>query len=233
MNLTEIDNSFALLHIYKSTESRLQILKQLVEFWHGSILPEDGIPVAEIENIQMPQILRWWYEWAGNRPDIMSGQNIFVKPSELQFHQGRVVFHVENQGVYLWSTLPGGEDPPVFGRYSDEQQWIPEGIQLSEHLINTCLFEGLLCHAPYSASVSHVSDEKLQELIKVIPPIPIKGWRWSGGSGFYTMRGVFMHVANFEASDGIGHSVWVGAKEREALEIVKPFIDETWEHVEV
>jgi hypothetical protein len=30
---------------------------------------------------------------------------------------GRLFFYVENQGVYQWSTLSAGDDPPVFGRY--------------------------------------------------------------------------------------------------------------------
>lgn len=221
MNLTEIDNSFALLHLYKSTEARLQILKQLVEYWHGTITPKYSIPSSQMEHLEMPQILRWWYEWAGKHDSIMSGENTLVSPAELKIDQGRVVFHVDNNGEYLWSTLAAGEDPPVFGRYIDEQQWTPEGIQLSEHLINTCIFEAVVSHAPYKISATDISDETLQELLKLIPPLPIKGWRWSGGSSLCTMRGAFMHIASYENGDSFLHSAWIAARENQTLEAAK------------
>ena len=54
----------------------------------------------------------------------MSGQNhLFVprdqqrKHGQITVKDGRIYFYCENQGVYQWSTLPHGDDPPVFGRY--------------------------------------------------------------------------------------------------------------------
>lgn len=233
MNTTEIDNSFALLHIYPTTEARLHILQQLVLYWHGEILPEDAIPSTQLDNLQIPLTLKWWYEWAGKRTTIMRGQNIFLQPDELEYNQGRLVFHVENEGEYFWSTLPSGEDPPVFGRFDGENQWVPEGIHLSEHLINTCLLEAMFCHAPYGASAAELPADRLEELVKLIPAIPIKGWRWSGGTGFHSRNGAFMLVATDDSSGEIVHSVWVAAKEREALHVVQPLIDDHWENVEL
>ena len=54
----------------------------------------------------------------------MSGQNFLFVPRDYRYRfrilaviDGRLHFHVENQGVYQWTTLPDGDDPPVFGRY--------------------------------------------------------------------------------------------------------------------
>ena len=70
---------------------------------------------------------------AANRFDLLRG--------------GRLLFYVENQGVYQWSTLLEGDDPPVFGRYEGRGRWAKEGVTLSEHLILMCLFEAVMCHA--------------------------------------------------------------------------------------
>jgi hypothetical protein len=94
--------------------------------------------------------------------------------------RGRRIFYAENQGVDRWSTLSGGEDPPVFGRYEGKEQWADEKIKLSEHLILACLFDAVMCHAKYKASVAWLDARQLAQFIETIPPLAIGPWLMDG-----------------------------------------------------
>jgi hypothetical protein len=107
-------------------------------------------------------------------------------------------------------------------------------MTLSEHLILACLFEAVMCHAPYGASASWLSGPVLNRIIEHIPSIPISPWRWTGSMQFYAKGGAFMHTApNGEIGGEQGYSVWIGAKTEHPLRFLKPFIDQGWEHVAV
>lgn len=217
-------------------EDRLAILQQLIEFWHGPIRPEDGMNDADMTSQPLPLPLRWWYRFAGKRAEIMSGQNILFVPRDfqhryrmLQVVNGRLFFYVENQGVYQWSTLPHGDDPPVFGRYEGRGRWAKEGVTLSKHLILMCLFEAVMCHATYEASVSWLPEHKLREIIHNIPPLAVGPWRWTDTT-FFARGGAFMCTARYPAADRTkAYSVWIGAKTREPLQFLKPLVDDRWE----
>src|SRR5262249_25076140 len=45
---------------------RLAVLRQLAEYWHGPIGPEDGLPEEEV-SARLPLPLRWLYRLAGRR----------------------------------------------------------------------------------------------------------------------------------------------------------------------
>lgn len=151
LDFAPVDRALESLRRPTTVEDRLGVLKQLVEFWHGPIRPEDGMSAAELAGVPMPMPLRWWYRWAGKRDEIMSGQNILYKPVhkywQLTVDGDHLRFYCENQGVHFWSTLTHGEDPPVFGRYNSADPWEREDITLSEHLILACLLEAVSCHA--------------------------------------------------------------------------------------
>src|SRR5690242_20598899 len=150
-----VDQALDRLRGPTTVDQRLDVLQQLVEYWHGPIRPDDGIPESELASIRLPRPLHWWYRWAGRRKEIMSGQNWLLDPEKLHMKDGRLLFYRENQSVYLWATLQEGEDPPVFGRYrGEEDEWEPEGVTLSEHLILSCILEAVMCHALYHASAA-------------------------------------------------------------------------------
>ena len=221
-------------------EVRFAVLKRLVEYWHGSILPSDGTTDAELAGIQMPTVLYDWYRWAGKRPEILSGQNIFFSPRdeqhkywELAIEDGCLRFYVENQGVYEWATLANGDDPPVFGKYNHEESWHPEGITLSEHLILACLFEAVGCHSKYGAAAAWLEERVLNEIVRAVPPIAVGEWRWLDGARFYARRGAFMYACpnGTDAKGMSGFSVWIGAKTEHPLQFLRPYLDESWEFV--
>jgi hypothetical protein len=216
-----------------TVHDRLSVLERLVNYWHAPIRPEDAMSEAEMAGVSLPLPLRWWYSWAGNRAEVLSRQNWLFVPhdrqdrrGQLTFDHGRLRFYAENQGVYQWSTLPGGEDPPVFGRYEENEPWAEENVTLSEHLILACLFEALMCHAQYRASVAWLDKDQLDPLIECVPPIALGPWRWLG-MRFFVRQGAFMCAC----ANGTEHySAWLGAKTEYPLQFLKPFLNNDWDH---
>lgn len=227
---------------------RLRVLEELVNYWHGPIRPEDGMSDDEIGGVKLPLPLRWWYRWAGKRKDVMSGQNFLFVPRDynhkyriLAVVAGRLHFYVENQGVCQWATLPDGDDPPVFGRYEYRGRWAQEGVTLSEHLILACLFEAVMCHANYAASVARLEEDKLAAIARHIPPLAIPPWRWPG-MRFFAAQGAFMWAAEngrgkpygknrFRSGEKKYYSVHIGAKTEAPLQPLRPLIDNQWEYL--
>jgi hypothetical protein len=237
-DVAALDQALDRLRRPTTVHDHLIILRRLVEFWHGPIRPEDGMTDAEMTSQPLPLPLHWWYRFAGKRSEIMSGQNILFVPRDFQnkyrmlrVMNGRLFFYVENQGVYQWSTLLEGDDPPVFGRYEGRGRWAREGVTLSEHLILMCLFEAVTCHAKYEATCTWVDEYTLRNIARQIPPIAIGPWRWIGLT-FFAGRGAFMDAHENSVVDGTkGYSVSIGAKTPEPLQFLKPLINERWEHV--
>jgi hypothetical protein len=220
-----------------TVHDRLSILERLVNYWHGPIRPEDGMSDAEIGGLPLPMPLRWWYRWAGKRSEILGSQNRLLVPRDfehrydmLRIKNGRLCFYDENQGVYGWSTLRDGEDPPVFGRYEGKGRWADERTTLSEHLILACLFEAVICHAKYRASVTWLDEDIVAAIAQSIPPLAIGPWRWLVTS-FFARRGAFMCVApNGKVNGKRGYSVHIGAKTEHPLQFLKPFLNDRWDY---
>jgi hypothetical protein len=223
-----------------TVHDRLSILEQLVNYWHGPIRPEDGMTDAEIGGLPLPMPLHWWYRWAGKRSEILGRQNRLLVPRDfehrynmLRINNGRLCFYDENQGVYQWSTLRTGDDPPVFGRYEGKGRWGDERTRLSEHLILACLFEAVICQAKYRASATWLDEDTLGQIIEMIPPLAIGPWRWLVTS-FFARHGAFMCAApNGEVNGKRGYSVYIGAKTERPLQFLKSFLNDRWEHVAV
>ena len=229
-----IDAALDHLRCPVKVEERLWVLRQVVEYWHGKISPEDGFSDQELAGLSIPYPLRWWYRWAGRRERIMSGQNFLLAPDKLKIKDGLLEFYVENQYCYRWGTYLEGEDPPVFGRSETTEPWKPEGIVLSEHLILACLFEATMCHSPYGASASWLEQSILDKIIEHIPPIAVSPWRWLGSTRFYVNAGAFMYtMPNGLINGDQGYSVWIGAKTEHPLQFLEPYIDKGWEYVAV
>jgi hypothetical protein len=229
------------LHRPTLIEDRLRILQHVVNYWHGPILPEeDGMSDADLVGVPMPAALRWWYRWAGKHSEIMSGQNFLFVPRDTRPYgqqphivDDRLFFYAENQGVYQWSTLVDGDDPPVFGRYEGKGQWTQERVTLSEHLILTCVFEAIMCHAKYRASAAWLDEDRLHIIVQTIPPLAIGPWQWVG-TRFFAHRGAFMCAAENGQHEGKKwYSVWIGAKTEQPLQFLKALLDDSWDYVAI
>ena len=220
------------------TGEKLAALRALVDYWYGPIGPEDGIPTSELAGLALPRPLLEWYRWAGRRDEIMSGQNFMYRPDQPERPYARleidaddrVVFHVENQACYFWSTLRDGEDPPVFGRDAGNAPWIAEQVTLSEHLILNCISE-IVMDLEYGACAVSLGEQKLNAIAEHVPALAIGPWRWCD-MHFHAGGGAFMTASPIGEEDGRRtFSVWLAARREGVLDFLKPFIGDEWEHV--
>jgi hypothetical protein len=223
-----------------TVHDRLGVLKQLVDCWHGPIHPEDGLSEAELAALPpLPLPLRWWYRWAGRRTEVMSGQNFLFEPRHdeepgyrrLAIEDGHLRFYIENQGVYEWSTLPHGDDPPVFGRDACEGPWERESITLSEHIILVCLFEAMMSNARYGAWTDWLDEQKLAEIATLMPPVALGAWRWMEMRFFVGSGAVMSVTEGFEYNGRNGYPAWLGTKTDQQLQFLRPYLGDDWNYI--
>ncbi|HET6324401.1 MAG TPA: hypothetical protein VFG04_06850 [Planctomycetaceae bacterium] len=171
---------------------------------------------------------------AGRRDEILSGQNRLLTPTELAVdEEGRLTFYMENQGVYVWSTLAEGEDPPVSGMFEEiPPTWTEEDMSLSEFLVEVCLFEAILS-AQFGAAAGCASQTTLDRLRPELPLLPLAPWRWPNyPSQFFAREGAFAFVAPYEHRGEVAFSIWIGAKTSRPLSFLEGMVgDPEWEHV--
>ncbi|MCE9530263.1 MAG: hypothetical protein K8T89_03880 [Planctomycetes bacterium] len=234
MDASALDQSLQRIDRAQSVHERLEILRQFSEFWHGPIDSRESFTDDELRGKPIPFPLRWWYQLAGHHENIMSGQNKLLNPSELNVEEGELLFYVENQGVYLWSTNPEGEDPPVKGKFNEpDYPWIDEGMLLSEFMIGACMFEAIM-RAPFAASAAWAEEATLTKICNELAPLPLAPWRWpSYPSRFFARNGAFMFACPNDDNQGNkAFSIWIGAKTEHPLAFLQTIVDkDTWERV--
>lgn len=106
---------------------RADALCAFIEFWLGPRRPSYGEPAEAFRALRLPVPLRRLYEFAGRWPHwkhpegmvyavpAFSHQDRLVPLNRLTYDEaGKLVFLVENQGVWDCRTLPEGDDPPVW-----------------------------------------------------------------------------------------------------------------------
>jgi len=224
-----VDEALARLQLETTVEDRIQIIRRVVEYWHGSINTEDGMTEADLREKRIPYPLYWWYRWAGRRKNILRGQNYLLLPDDLKCKDGLLVFYGENQWCYEWATEFDRDDPPVYGRGGPSAPWKLEGMTLTQHLILACLFEAIMCHARYGASSAWLEPSAFTSIVEQVPPIAIGPWHWGGEARFYAKNGAFMYSMTNTIRGEKGYSVWVGAKTEHPLQFLKPYLDKSWE----
>jgi hypothetical protein len=239
LDFTTVDAALDRLRQPTTLQDRISVLQKLVHYWHGPIGLEDGISEAEMKIFSLPAVLRWWYRWAGRRLEIMTAENYLFAPNEESpryqptIVDGRLLFYADNQyayedsqRAYQWSTLPDAEDPPVFGRYQDEESWQEEGVRLSEHLVLACLHGAVMCHAKYGVWCKWLDENKFAAIVENIPPVAIPPWRWMG-LRFFAGRGAFMCAAMEKKNGKTRYEVSIAAKTEHPLQFLKPLLAET------
>jgi hypothetical protein len=235
LDTVALDRSLCGLGQAQSVHERLAILRQLAEYWHGPIGPGEGFTDDELKGKPAPFPLRWWYQLAGRRENILGGQNKLLKPNQLKLdEQGRVPFYVENQGVYLWSAALQDDDPHVWGRFEEAgRPWSEEDMRLSEFLIGACLFESIM-QSPFGATAAWADESTLEQIAVELTPLPLAPWRWpSDPSRFFARNGGFMFASpNANRQTIKCYSIWVGAKTARPLAFLNQIVNqETWEHI--
>lgn len=231
--MAEADGVLSRIRQSLTLQERLSILESLVEWWHGPIAIDQGIPAAELQGTQLPLPLRWWYGRFGKRLDIVRIQNRMLGPQNLwldaddddeedQDQGPRLVFYRENQDVYVWSTEPTGDDPPVWVRpFDGGEPWEIEEAPLSGFLIQMVLFEAIM-QAQYGASSAWLDTQDFESFITRLTPLPLGSWRWPAYlHHFYTMNGMLIFAGPIRMWEGKQKwEVWIGAKTEEAMSVL-------------
>jgi hypothetical protein len=101
-----LDEALHSLSDRSSADQRLAVLRQFVEYWHGSLRSGNGYTEEELHGTKLPMPLRWWFKIAGHRKSVISGQNFLQAPSDMTLDdECRLLFYIENQGVYSGRVL--------------------------------------------------------------------------------------------------------------------------------
>ena len=207
------EETVALLTTKSTTEERLSAMRVFVERWYGPATT----PPPEIA--PMPRPLGALHEAvAGHRVFV---QNRLVPPDRVQRGEepDKLVFYLENQGVWTWATDPQGEDPPVYVRSNERgAPWQRESDSLSSFLIQVLLLEATF-GAPFGASHDGLDARAMAKLTKKVKPLAIAPWS-STRTRFFGSGGVIA----FASPQGAETAVWIGAKERERLEPVEALL---------
>ena len=209
---------------------RFQVLQTLVEYWRGPIVEGDGYREEELVGIDMPDVLRWWYRWAGKREEVMSNQNFLRNPGALELtEEGDLLFYIENQGCNLWAVPLIGEDPLVrMQENSPGAPWQTEQVRLTEHLIIACLFEAVIA-CPYGA-MAMIPKAVLEEIVKTVQPLPLSPWLWFS-TCVYCSNGVAMSAMSLDRDCC---TVWIGSLTEQPVQFLKPFVnEEDWMYVSI
>ncbi|WP_399895913.1 hypothetical protein ACGH7X_40335 [Streptomyces sp. BBFR51] len=144
--------------------------------WYG----DPDLPISvNPDAVKMPPPLRFWHEIASQWSTPVTTLNHPLGPSELEIEDGKLVFWVENQGCWTWSTNINGDDSIVFDRQpgSDPEPWIPTGETLSEFLLHATVFEAIV-GAPCQMYVENITEEVLSGIASNLRPLPLPHWRW-------------------------------------------------------
>jgi hypothetical protein len=156
-------------------------LRRFVETWHGP--PTHGTDRVEVDALPPPlaELAAIAVAW----PSAIV-QNELVLDPEPMANDGRRLFYVENQGVYLWAIDPRGPDPVVWGRFNDTgEPWLAEREPLSRFVVQVALFEAIF-GAPHGASAAWVALPQLELVVSPMELLPFGSWRWpSEPSWFY------------------------------------------------
>lgn len=207
-----------------SPQQLMAELEKFILFWHGPRRARYGEPESALAAFPLPYPLKRLYAFAGrwppSNPDYSRAANTFCVQDALRpfsglerSDDGKVVFLDENQGNWTCTTLPEGDDPPVwvedvFEVYQ-QRRWRLVTPSLSRFLVTFCLQESLF------GATFCVSDETFAALFESSKGIAVPLWlngpyAYSEGSNFYLLHeSVLVGV--------IHGSIWVAANDDKSV----------------
>ncbi|WP_264206297.1 hypothetical protein [Flavobacterium shii] len=160
------------------------MIKQIAEKLLGhSLASNDGYDVAIIENVEtklgqaIPAILKEFYLTIGKTDLFMSSFQRFLKPEDLFYEDGKLVFLEENQNVCYWGVnTENKEDNPLVyqAQNMDSANWYSEEILLSDFL--QMMMYGQCAEGGYEFSGA-IYDMDQDELPEFIEEITTNNWQ--------------------------------------------------------
>ena len=193
--------------------SRLDALRIFASRWFGVAADAPERPLAGV-----PLPLRVLHGLVDARA--VCRQDRFVPAEELRLDDdGKLVFFVENQGVYAWATDDDADDPPVSRRLREHgAPWVHESDSLAAFVAQALVREAIW-GAPFDARHEALDARRLSRLAKRVPLLPLPPWRASR-ERFYGGGGVI----GFASPNGPEFTVHLGARDRAALESLEDLV---------
>lgn len=154
------------------------MIRQIAEKLLGrSLTNNDGFDVEIIKNAEtklgkaIPVILKELYITVGKLDIFMSSFQRFLKPEDLFYEDGKLVFLEENQKVCCWGVdKESKEDDPLVYQVqnTDNAIWCSEEILLSDFL--QMIMYGQCAEGGYtfSGAIYDMDQDELQEFIEEI-----------------------------------------------------------------
>ncbi|WP_157437857.1 hypothetical protein [Actinoplanes subtropicus] len=169
-------------------------LDRFLTWWYGQPDCEDPTPMGS--GHRTPRPLGEWFEVTSRWSRPVARQNRVLDAESAWTEDGKLVFWVENQGVWLWAVDPTGDDPEVYDRENTPgQPWQPTGVALSVFLVHVAVFEAIM-GAQAGASAAWITSQRLDQVLSPLSPIPGAAWRWPcpmhqlyAGDGLLAMAG--------------------------------------------
>jgi hypothetical protein len=201
--------------------------EQFLVDWYGE--PEGGRGSA-VTDSELPRPLRQLYVLASRWPRSIVQNQLVSPPRNVD---GRLVFYIENQGVYEWATEGVGDDKAtVWGREPDGQPWMKEEPRLAPFTLQLLVFEAIM-GASHGASVAWLPSERLPDAVGSLEALPHGCWRWpeyptrfyAGGDGQLAVTSP--NRAPDDPSDA--YTVFVAARDAAALAYLDDIVDDSWE----
>ncbi|MFE6157743.1 hypothetical protein ACFQ7F_02340 [Streptomyces sp. NPDC056486] len=152
-----------------------QGLLHFLRDWYG----DPTSPSAKAKSSRSaPKELIEWHEISTQWDGRITSHNYAIPLPELEVHDGKVPFWVENQGTWLWAFDPDDQDHLVYEQEpsGDPAPWAPTSESLPEFLIHATVMEAIL-GAPARKIATGVDAEWLLTRENV-SPLPSPPWNW-------------------------------------------------------
>jgi hypothetical protein len=154
-------------------------LERFLVRWYGP--PDQPAVPPPTGSMAVPRPLRDYHELTSRWSGPVAVQNHLLGPDEVQVQDGKLVFWVENQSVWLWACDRAGVDPLVFDRENEPgTPWQPTGAALSEFLLQVAVFEAVM-GARLFAAAADLTPAQLAAALAPLRPLPMSAWRWPAG----------------------------------------------------
>jgi hypothetical protein len=194
--------------------------------WHGDPVARPGDHLRAVRELELPPPLAELYELAAKWPQAIVQNQLLWPPHAVD---DRILFYVENQGVYEWAT--DGAD--VWGREADSEPWIEEEPTLVGFVLELFVFEAIFA-ASHGASIAWLTSERLSVVLAPLLQLPHGTWRWPDfPTSFYAGDEALLAVAapnRTSADPGDDFSVFIGARDDTALAYLDELVDDSWEY---
>jgi hypothetical protein len=156
------------------------MIREIAEKLLGrSLTNYDGFDVETIENAEtklgqsIPAILKEFYITVGKLDIFMSSFQRFIKPEDLFYEDGKLVFLEENQNVCYWGV--NITDTLVYQTQNiDNAVWYSEEILLSDFLQMIMYGQCAEGGYPFSGAIYDMDQDELTEFIE---EITTKDWQ--------------------------------------------------------